>query len=109
MASTIALLQRFNACICYSIYSRFLSEPKLISVISARKLLGITTPKKVKKKVAKHHVFECVKAFGSIPDGQWAYKKTGTPKDWCYDRADAYVIARAGYILSTVDNKKDEC
>jgi len=97
MASTIALLQKFNACVCYGIYCAYRLQPKLISVISARKALGISIPKKTKKKDSKHMVFEQVRARKAIPESTWIYKKTGRPKDWCYDRADAYVIARAAY------------
>lgn len=97
MASTIALLQRFNACVCYSIFRAYGAEPKMVSVISARKTIGLSVPKKIKKKEAKHLIFEQIRARNVIPEDAWSWKKTGRPKDWCYDRADAYVIARAAY------------
>jgi hypothetical protein len=99
MASTIALLQRFNAAVCYAIYSTWNMEPKHISVISARKAVGITLPKKKKKAEIKPIVFEYVKSLGVVPESSWAYKKTGRPKDWVYDRCDAFVVARAAYLL----------
>lgn len=97
MAQTIALLQRFNASCCFMIYWTWLQEPNLISVVSARKTLGIVLPKKRKTKDTKQMVFEAVKAMNVIPEDAWTYKKTGRPKDWVYDRVDAYVIARAAY------------
>lgn len=92
MAQTISLLQRFNAACCFAIYWTWHIEPKLISVITARKTIGIKVPKKVNTKM---FVWEVVK--NELPASTWAYKKTGKPKDWCYDRADAYVISRAAY------------
>jgi hypothetical protein len=98
MASTIALLQKFNASVCYSIYNEWKIEPKLINVLAARKKLGVISLKGAKKKNIKQNIFEQIKSRNVIPEHFWAYKKTGTPKDWCYDRVDAYVIARAGYL-----------
>jgi len=97
MASTIALLQRFNAAVCYAIYSLWKIEPIHVSVISARKTVGIEMPKKKKKAQIKPIVFAYVRSLKVIPESEWAFKKTGNPKDWVYDRCDAYVIARAAY------------
>ena len=97
MASVLALLQKFNACVCYGLYLKYGHEPKLISVISARKMLGISIPKKTKKKDSKLMVFNQVKAMNVIPEINWTYKKTGRPKDFCFDRCDAFVIARSAY------------
>ena len=100
MAKTISLLQRFNAAVCFSIYKTYQNaEPKLINVLRARNVLGIHIPKGVKKKFAKQYIFEHIRALGVIPDSHWVYKKTGKPKDWVYDEIDAYVIARAAYLL----------
>lgn len=104
MASTIALLQRFNSAVCYAIYSKWNIEPKHISVLSARKTVGLTLPKKKKKKEIKPLVFQFVKSLSVIPDSHWVYKRTGTPKDFCYDECDALVIARAAYLLKDEKN-----
>jgi len=42
-----------------------------------------------------------VQKLGIIPEEKWGLKRTGNPKDWCFDQADAYVVALAGL-------KKDE-
>jgi hypothetical protein len=105
MASTIALLQRFNACVCYSIYKSYPITPRHISVVSARKIVGLSLPKKKKKAEIKPMVFEFVKSLKVIPESHWQYKKTGNPKDWVYDECDAYVVARAGYEVLK-DEKK---
>lgn len=96
-AHVISLLQRFNATCCWILYCFFDIKPIHIMEASARKLVGIKVPKGVKKKEKKQFVFEFVKNLKDIPD-EWEYKRTGNPKDWCYDTADAVVVAKAGVI-----------
>lgn len=96
MAQTISILQRFNATCCYLIYREFDIKPTLIMESRARKLCNIKVPKGVKGKEKKQFVFERVKKEKSISEIKWAYKRTGNPKDFCYDQADAFVVAKAG-------------
>ena len=98
MASTLALLQKFNACVCYGIYRNFGAEPTLVSVIAARKLIGLDLPKKRGKKETKPLILAYVRGMGVIPEVFWKFKKTGKPKDWCYDSADAFVVAYSSFL-----------
>lgn len=98
MLKTIGVLQRFNACCCYSIYEILLKEPTLINVISARSLLKIKVPKGLPKKDRKPFVWQSVKNLGIIPSDKWLYKKTGKPQEKNFDMADAFIIAKAGIL-----------
>lgn len=93
MAQTITKLQRFNATCCWLIYSYFRIKPNLIMASSARKQAGIKVPR---GSDTKNFILSSVQNFGIIPEEEWEYKKTGKPKDWCYDKADAFVVALAG-------------
>lgn len=97
MAQTITLLQRFNAVCCYLVYHDLGVRPTLIMESSARKLVEIKIPKGVKGKEKKKFVLKLVQDLGTIPDERWSYKKTGNPKDWCFDMADSFVVAKAGF------------
>jgi hypothetical protein len=97
-AHTISILQRFNGFCCSAIFIKKGIEPKLLSAVDCRKLCGIKIPKGVKKKEAKKYLLELVKSKGVVPEDAWKYKKTGTPKDWCFDQADAFIVATAGNI-----------
>lgn len=98
MASTLALLQKFNSCVCYGIYRSFGIEPILINVTSARKIIGLTLLKKRNKKDTKPMILAHVQGMNMVPDDFWKLKKTGKYKDWCYDCADALVISLAAYV-----------
>jgi hypothetical protein len=93
MAQTITKLQRFNAVCCYLVYSILETKPSLIMATSARKQAGLKVPRggNTKKIVLQH-----VQQLGIIPEDRWGVKKTGNPKDWCFDQADAYIVALAG-------------
>ena len=63
-----------------------------MAATSARKLCGIKIPKgtKAKKVVIKYVV-------DNIPDVLIEYTKHGNPRPECFDKADSWVIARAGW------------
>lgn len=92
----VNLLQRWNGMICTSLYRRFHEEPTLIEQRTALKAIGLTVPKGTKGLDRKKYILKYVQDLGIIPDERWELKKTGNPKDFCYDQADAYVIALAG-------------
>jgi len=96
MAQTITKLQRFNAVCCWILRSYFDIEPQFIMATSARKKAGIKIPKGTKGKETKKYILQYVQSLKVIPEEKWNYKKTGTPKDWCFDQADAYVVAVSG-------------
>jgi len=100
MAQTIALLQRFNAACCYEIYKILGTKPTLIMEPSARKKAGIKVPKGVKGKDKKKFVLEHIQSLGVVPENKWVLKRTGNPKDWCFDQADAFVVALAGVQMN---------
>lgn len=99
MASTIALLNKWNAVCCFQIYSIFGQEPTMVNVNTARKTIGLFLPKKKKRAEIKPMVFQYVKSLKIVPESVWVYKKTGRPKDWVYDICDATVVALSGKIL----------
>jgi hypothetical protein len=94
--NVVNLLQRWNGMCCAQLYWTFNTEPVLIPNVSALKAVGIKVPKGVKGLERKKFILQYVQNLGIISEDRWALKKTGNPKDWCYDQADAYVIAVAG-------------
>jgi len=92
MAQVISLLTAFNAACRYVVYEVLATEPTLLNVSSARKKVGLKIPKKSNTKKC---VLDFVKAQNVIPENIWQYKKTGNPKDYCFDMADSFVIAKA--------------
>jgi hypothetical protein len=99
MIQTIVLLQKFNALCCYSMYTMFDKDPTLIPEVTVRKASGIVIPKKTKRNDKKKIVLQHVRSLNMVPEETWAFKKTGNPKDWCFDRADSFVVAYGAYKL----------
>ena len=60
---------------------------------SARKKCGITVPKGQK---AKQVVIEYI--VDNVPDVLIEYTKHGNPKPYCFDKADSWVVAQAGWL-----------
>ena len=75
---------------CYKFWD---IEPEYIAATSARKKAGITVTKGVKGKDA---VMKYV--IDNVPDVLIEYTKHGNPKPQCFDKADSWVIAHAGWI-----------
>ena len=98
-AKTLSTLSRFNGIVSWLCYSIFNLEPEYIAATSARKKCGITIPKGSK---AKQVVIQYV--VDNVPDVLIAYTKHGNPKPRCYDMADSWVIARAGYNICSNQN-----
>ena len=104
-AKTILTLARFNGIASYLAQQEFEIEPEYINVNSARKAVGLKIVRKSKGGApTKEQVLEWV-----TPqiDFEWPTKilKSGPRKgltileSGCYDAADAYVIAKAGYLV----------
>lgn len=92
-AQVILTLGKFNGIvswICYEVYGR---EPEYIGSTTARKCLGIKVERgqNAKEIVLKHVV-------DSEPSFKVEYTTAGKPKAGAFDRADSYVIAKAGYL-----------
>ncbi len=92
-AKTLSTLSRFNGVVSWLCYDILKITPEYIAATSARKKCGITVPKgtKAKQVVIKHVV-------DNVPDVLIEYTKHGNPKPQCYDMADSWVIANAGWL-----------
>lgn len=92
-AKTLSTLSRFNGIVSWLCYEVFNLQPKYIAATSARKKCGITVPRGVKaKEVVIKHIID------NVPDVLIEYTKHNNPKPHCYDKADSWVIARAGWL-----------
>ena len=89
----MATLQRFNGIVSWLIYELFEIEPQYVGATTARKLCGIKVPRGQKaKQVVLEHLLE------REPEFKIEHTIHGNPKPESYDRADAIVVAKAGYI-----------
>ena len=93
-AKTLSTLMTFNGIVSWIVYELFEIEPEYISASSARKRVGIRVPRgeKAKEVVLKH-------LLASEPAFKIGYTKYGNPAAGSYDKADAIVIAKAGYSM----------
>jgi len=92
-ANVILTLGRFNGVVSWICYEVFGSEPEYIPVATARKTLGIKVEKGADaKKIVLRHVLD------NLPNFPVEYTPGGNPKAGTFDRADSWVIARAGYL-----------
>jgi len=92
-AKTLSTLSRFNGIVSWLCYEAFELQPEYIAATSARKQCGITIPKGQK---AKQIVIQYV--VDNVPDVLIEYTKHGNPKPQCYDKADSWVVAKAGWL-----------
>ena len=92
-AKTLSTLSRFNGIISWICYEIWDIQPEYIAAISARKQVGIKVPRgeKSKRCVIKYIV-------DNVPNVSIEYTKHGNPKPHCYDKADSWVIAQAGWL-----------
>ena len=93
-AKTLSTLSRFNGLVSWLCYKIFGAKPRYIAATSARKQAGINVPKGVKGKQA---VMKYV--IDNVPEVAIEYTRAGNPKPECFDKADSWVIARAGWLL----------
>ena len=100
-AKTLSSLSRFNGIVSWLLYSRFSIKPEYIAATSARKLCNIKIPRGSK---AKQIVIQYI--IDNVPDVAIVYTKHGNPKPECYDMADSWVIAKAGYLCQKEKSSK---
>ena len=101
-AKTLSTLTRFNGIVSWLVYEMFEMEPKFIGSTSARKHAGIKVPRGQKaKQVVLQHLLDNEPAF------KIEYTKHGNPKPESYDRADAIVIAKAGWAIEQASSEED--
>ena len=93
-AKTMAKLQMFNGIVSWIAYEMFEIKPQYVTAMEARKLCGIKVPRGQKaKQVVLKHLLDSEQAF------KIEYTNRGNPKPESYDRADAIIVAKAGYKL----------
>lgn len=93
-AKTINTLARFNGAASLIACEELKIKPTFLNAISARSSLGIKIDKKSDVST-KQQIFDAVKPNLDI---EWPTTKTGNYKTSCFDMADAYVLARAGWL-----------
>ncbi len=92
-ASVILILSKFNGVVSWICYEVFGREPEYIGATTARKDLGIKVERgQNAKEIVLKHVLDMEPSF------KVEYTKAGKPIGGTYDRADSYVIAKAGFI-----------
>ena len=92
-AKTLLTLAKFNGIVSYICQKCYLKAPEYISASTARKAWGIKVEKgKKAKEVVLNFLLDNEKNFDV------EYTKHGNPKPGSYDRADSYIIAKAGWI-----------
>ncbi len=91
-AKTILTLAKFNGIVSYVCEKDFGVEPEYIGASTARKACGIKVERgKKAKEVVLNFVLDNEDSFVV------EYTKQGNPKPGSYDRADSYIIAKAGW------------
>ena len=93
-AATLSLLSRFNGIVSWLCFKEFGIEPEYIAASTARKENGISIPR---GKKAKEVVLQYV--IDNIHDVSISYTRYGNPRAECYDKADSWIIARAGWLM----------
>ena len=92
-AKTMSILQNFNGMVSWISFRMLGKKPNYISANEARKVCGISVPRGQK---AKEVVLNFV--LDNCNDFKIEYTKFGNPKPGESDRADSWVIAKAGLI-----------
>ena len=94
-AKTMSTLQRFNGIVSWICYEELSIEPQYLTPISARSKCGIKVPrgKKAKEVVMQH--------FIKTQEFPIEYTRYGNVQKYCYDIADAVIVARAAHISIT--------
>tara|TARA_R110000824_G_scaffold267631_5_gene456455 strand:+ start:494 stop:1036 length:543 start_codon:yes stop_codon:yes gene_type:complete len=92
-AKTLSTLSRFNGIVSWVLYQTFEQEPEYLAAPTARKMCGVKVPRGTK---AKERVLEFV--LDSELDFCLEYTRNGNPTPEAYDRADSFIIAKAGYL-----------
>ena len=96
----MAALQRFNGVVSWLCYDLLDMQPKYLRAQEARKHCGIKIPRGQK---AKKVVIDFV--IDKVPDFDVEYTRQGNPRPGYADRADSYVVAKAGLICERQETK----
>ena len=99
-AKTLSTLARFNGVVSWLVYRILQTEPEYIAATSARKTCGITVPRGQKgKQVVIQYVLD------NVPEVAISYTRNNNIKPECYDKADSWVVAKAGYNICQKEKK----
>ena len=100
-AQVLVLLSKFNGIVSWLCYETFGIQPQYIGATTARKSIGITVHRgENSKEIVLKNVLDAEKNFPV------EYTKLGNPKAGTYDKADAYLIAKAAHLLCLQNQKK---
>ena len=100
-AKTLSTLASFNGVVSWLVYRILQIEPRYLAATSARKLCGIKVPRGTKaKQVVIQHILD------NVPEIEIEYTKQNNVKPHCYDKADSWVIAKAGLIQCQQEEKQ---
>ena len=91
-AKTMSALQRFNGAVSWISYATIGVKPQYLTAGQARKEVNLKIPRGQK---AKPVVLQFV--LDNDPTFSVQYTKHGNPKPGVYDRADSWIIAKAGW------------
>ena len=92
-AKTLSTLSRFNGIVSWLVFDQYGVQPEYIAATSARKLCGIKVSRGQKAKQVVLNFLLDNEEFFNVE-----YTKHGNPVAGSYDRADSYIIAKAGWI-----------
>jgi len=99
-AKTLSTLARFNGVVSWLVYRILQTEPEYIAATSARKTCGITVSRGQKgKQVVMQYVLD------NVPEVTISYTRNNNIKPECYDKADSWVVAKAGYNICQKEKK----
>lgn len=99
-AQVILTLGKFNGIVSWICYKVFGFEPEYIGATTARKALDIKVPRGENAKLlVLKRVLELEPSF------KVEYTAHGNPVAGTFDRADSYVIAKAGYLSCQIPKK----
>tara|TARA_R110000744_G_scaffold125410_1_gene231076 strand:- start:376 stop:906 length:531 start_codon:yes stop_codon:yes gene_type:complete len=100
-AKTLTTLSKFNGAVSWMCYHIWSLEPEYVSATTARKNVGIRVKRGQK---AKAVVLQFV--LDNEPQFDVQYTRHGNPRPECFDRADSWVVAKAGYNLWQQEKKR---
>ena len=113
-AHTIAKLNRFNGIVSFIARSELNCPVQMGNVISVRRAVGIKLEKKSDKNT-KEQILEWVTARKEMKNFEWPTKKLKSGpnagkirhEDFCYDIADAFVVALWGSMFLKIEDLDD--
>ncbi len=108
-SATITTLIKFNAITSCIVRDLYKIDPIHVLPSTARKTCGLKVQQKAKcRKSQKEQVFDLL-AASDLKTIDWP-KKVRSKKivDWAYDCTDAYVVAKAGLLISCNSGSKSE-